>query len=113
MTGMNIEAIKQRILEENYEFSVHAQQERLEDDLDITEIETAIMVGEIIEDYPDDPRGESCLLLGYVGATPVHIVVGWTCGQSNQEKMLRIITVYIPQFPKWEDPRRRGGRHHE
>ncbi|MDA0740040.1 MAG: DUF4258 domain-containing protein [Nitrospirae bacterium] len=107
---MNIDAIKQRIIEGNYEFSIHAQQERLEHDLDITEIEAAIMLGEVIEDYPDDPRGESCLLLGYVGSIPVHLVVGWTRCQSNGEKTLRIITVYIPQSPKWEDPRRRGGK---
>ncbi|MDT7042589.1 DUF4258 domain-containing protein [Candidatus Nitronereus thalassa] len=107
---MDIDAIKQRIMEGNYEFSIHAQQERLEDDLDITEIETAIMGGEVIENYPDDPRGESCLVLGYVGPIPVHLVMGWAYGQSNGEKTLRIITVYIPQAPKWEDPRRRGGK---
>ena len=108
--GMTIDAIKKQIKEGNYDFSIHAQQERLEDDLDITEIETAIMLGEVIEEYPDDPRGESCLILGYVGTIPVHIVVGWTHNQSNGEKILRIITVYIPRAPKWEDPSRRGGK---
>ena len=107
---MNIDTIKQQVREGTYEFSNHAQQERLEDDFDITEIETAIMLGEIIEDYPDDPRGASCLLLGYVRAIPLHIVVGWAHNPLNVEKILRIITVYIPQPPKWEDPRKRGGK---
>jgi len=70
----------------------------------------AIMGGEVIENYPDDPRGESCLLLGYVEAIPVHVVMGWATSQPNREKTLRIITVYIPQPPKWDDPRRRGGK---
>ena len=35
-----------------YAFSIHAQQERLEEDLDVTEIEAALMQGEIVEAYP-------------------------------------------------------------
>jgi hypothetical protein len=41
---------------------MHAQQERLADDLDVTEVEEAIVQGEILESYPHDPRGESCLM---------------------------------------------------
>jgi len=46
-------------------YSVRAQQERLEEDLDATDIQEAITGGEILEEYPNDPRGESCLILGY------------------------------------------------
>ena len=42
---MTINDIRQCIIKESYEFSFHAQQERLEDDLDITDIEAAIMNG--------------------------------------------------------------------
>ncbi|MCY4515513.1 MAG: DUF4258 domain-containing protein [Candidatus Tectomicrobia bacterium] len=107
---MTINEIKQCIIKERYEFSFHAQQERLADDLDITDIETAILNGEMLEDYPDDPRGESCLLLGYVGENPLHIVAGWSRMKFSDQKALRIITVYVPQPPKWQTPRRRGGR---
>ena len=106
---MTINDIKQCIIERSYEFSIHAQQERLEDDLDITDIEAAIMNGEVLENYPDDPRGESCLLLGYVRENPLHIVVGWSRMKFGDKKALRIITVYVPQPPKWRTPRRRGG----
>lgn len=51
---MNIDEIRQRVREGRYEFSIHAQQEKLEDDLDITEIEMAISEGEILEEYPND-----------------------------------------------------------
>jgi hypothetical protein len=30
----------------------------------------------ILEDYPDDQRGESCLVLGRAGDKPIHVVVG-------------------------------------
>jgi len=72
---MTIDEIRQRISEGTYEFSIHAQQERLEDDLNVTEIETAILIGEIIEAYPQDPRGPSCLVAGYSGTRAVHVVL--------------------------------------
>lgn len=39
-------------------------------------IEEAIANGAIIEDYPGDPRGPSCLILGHSGQQPVHVVCG-------------------------------------
>lgn len=107
---MTIEEIRQRIREGTYEFSIHAQQERLEDDLDVTEIETAILIGEIIEVYPQDPRGPSCLVAGYSGTRAVHIVLGWARPKSQSDKVLRVITVYIPRPPKWKDSRTRGDK---
>ncbi len=39
------------------------------------EIEEVIRSGEVIEDYPDDVRGHSCLLLGYGKENrPIHVV---------------------------------------
>ena len=52
--------------------------------------------GEIIENYPEDARGHSCLMLG--------------CGESNRlihvvcapkEDYLAIITAYIPDKSEW------------
>jgi hypothetical protein len=54
---MTIDEIKRLIHEGRYEVSIHAQQERLEDDLDIEEIESAVLQGDLIEYYPTDPRG--------------------------------------------------------
>ena len=73
--AMQLGEIQELVRAGRYEVSFHAQQERLEEDLDLDQIETAIVNhGEILEQYPDDPRGESCLLLGFVGSTPVHVV---------------------------------------
>ena len=39
------------------------------------EVETVALRGELIEDYQNDPRGHSCLLLGLGdGDRPVHVV---------------------------------------
>ncbi len=107
---MDLEEIQQFIREGKYEFSFHAQQERLEEDLDITEFEEAVVSkGEILEEYPHDPRGESCLILGLAGIKPIHVVLGWARRKPESQKVLRVITVYRPSLPKWTDPRTRGG----
>ncbi|GMQ74993.1 MAG: hypothetical protein BMS9Abin01_0236 [Gammaproteobacteria bacterium] len=56
-----------------------------------------IYIGEIIEDYPEDSRGHSCLMLGEgEGARPIHVVC------SPKEEYLAIITAYVPSEEEWE-----------
>lgn len=107
---MTIDEIKRLIREGRYEVSIHAQQERLEDDLDLEEIESAVLQGDLIEDYPTDPRGPSCLIAGFAGAKPIHVVLGWAKVKTRSEPILRMITVYIPQPPKWTDIQTRGAK---
>ena len=105
---MNIDEIRELIRPGHYEFSLHAQQERLAEDLDVDDIEAAVLTGAVLEDYPNDPRGPSCLVCGNAGNRPVHIVIGWAQRQSEGKRILRVITVYVPQPPKWKDARTRG-----
>ncbi len=79
------------------------EDERQNDRIQIAEIEQALLSGEVLEDYPDDPRGPSCLVLGHgIQGFPIHMV----CGQTPSRR-LRLITVYIPSLPKWIDERTR------
>ena len=100
---MEIREIKEKVRREEYEISFHAEKERYAESTTIPDLETTIYNGEVLEDYPDDPRGPSCLVLGYSQNRPIHIV----CGHAPT-KWIRIITVYIPKPPKWIDERRRG-----
>lgn len=59
--------------------------------------------GQILEDYPNDPRGPSCLVYGNARGRPVHVV----CGR-NRSGWLVLITVYIPTMPKWKSPTERS-----
>ena len=104
---MKIEEIKEQVRRDKYEISFHAEKERYAEDITISDLETAICNGEILEDYPDDPRGLSCLVLGYSQSQPIHIVCGHT-----PIKWIRVITVYVPRPPKWIDERTRakGGK---
>ncbi len=100
---MKIAEFKENIQNDKYEISYHAEKERYAENISIVDLESAISNGEILEDYPDDPRGPSCLILGYSDNRPIHIVCGYT-----SEKWIRIITVYIPKMPKWINERQRN-----
>lgn len=60
------------------------------------DIRALIANGELIEDYPQDPRGHSCLLLHVVDDRPLHVVC------SPKDDYLAIITAYIPNDQEWE-----------
>jgi len=94
---MEIQFIGDKIIVGDYEISFHAEEERYAED-----IEAAILNGEIIENYPNAPRGKSCLILGYSEKKAIHIVCGLTTLKS-----VRLITVYLPTLPKWIDERTR------
>jgi hypothetical protein len=100
---MEIDEIKKKIKTHRYETSFHAEKERYAEDITIHDLKTAIGDGEILEDYPDDPRGPSCLVLGHSRNRPIHIICGFTL-----IKWLRIVTVYVPRWPKWIDERTRA-----
>ncbi len=100
---MKIEEIQDKVQKDEYEISFHAEKERYAEDITIHDLENAISNGEILENYPDDPRGKSCLILGYSQDKPIHMVCGYTFLNS-----IRIITVYIPKPPKWIDERTRA-----
>ena len=54
--------IRTEVAQQSYELSIHADNERLTDGLRIAQLEEALAACEILESYPDDPRGESCLV---------------------------------------------------
>ncbi len=87
------DAARKRVL-----FLPHAVKQMARPDRMITtaDVRRVIERGEIIEDYPTDPRGHSCLLLGFdSGANPVHIVC------TPKDEYLAIITAYRPDAHQW------------
>jgi hypothetical protein len=94
------EAAKKRLL-----FLPHAirQMSRPERMITPGEVRTVVLSGDLIEDYPQDPRGHSCLLLDFGDNNrAVHVVC------SPKDEYLAIITAYLPDPVQWsEDFRRR------
>jgi hypothetical protein len=85
----------------SFELSKHAERERQIDMIHMWELEETLRHCEIIESYPDDPRGASSLVLGFCGLKPVHSV----CTIRNNPEELLLITVYDPSKrpDKWKD----------
>jgi len=103
---LDAEEIRKLAIQQRYEFSRHAEKERESDMIRMQELETALRNCEIIERYPDDPRGSSCLVLGFSGFKPVHAV----CTIRDNPLELLLITVYDPSRrpDKWtQDYRKR------
>ena len=103
MLDEQIKSIAQKIQRAEYEISFHAQTEAHAEGITIFDLKAAISNGEILENYPDDPRGPSCLVLGYSRDKPIHIICGCT-----PTEWVRIITTYVPRLPKWTDERTRA-----
>jgi len=61
------------------------------------EVRSAVFEGNIVENYPDDPRGPSCLILGTGdNSRPIHVV----CAPKTD--YLAIITAYLPSKRQWK-----------
>ena len=99
---MDIEEIKARLRANEYVYTQHADIERRADELTLAQIEDALLAGEILEQYPDTGRGDSCLVVGFAGDVPIHAVCGW------RGEKVAIITVCVPGPPRFVDPWTRG-----
>ncbi|MBC8447395.1 MAG: DUF4258 domain-containing protein [Chloroflexi bacterium] len=101
-----VTAIQARVRERRYRLTSHAEREREADQITAREIKQALLSSqcELLENYPDDPRGASCLVLGFTQANaPIHLV----CGVARIDEMVIIITVYRPDRDEWIDWRQR------
>lgn len=93
-----IDQIKAKIRSENVELSAHALTRSIQRGILLDEIVQSILNGEIIEAYPDDRFGPSCLILGYTNENrPLH-----TQCSFPTRPVLKLITVYEPTLEKWE-----------
>jgi hypothetical protein len=96
---MDLELIQKAIASGNYQYSLHAVQRTTERHISRSEIERAISRAEIIEDYPQDKYGPSCLLYGDTdNGRALHI-------QVSLPPLVKIITVYEPDPKEWENNR--------
>jgi heterodisulfide reductase subunit C len=94
-----VEAIRQKVADEKFEFSKHAADQSLLRQIQVQEVREAIASGQVIEDYPDDKYGASCLICGWTEAQrPIHI----QCSYPSRS-IVKIITLYKPDPQRWND----------
>jgi len=88
--------IQETVKDNRHRFTLHALERIIERDIQPAEIKKAILNGEVIECYPEDKYGPSCLILGRCARKILHI-------QCSQDPVW-IITAYDPSLSpeKWD-----------
>jgi len=72
---MVVDEVRLRLRNRKVRHTFHALKEEMKENLTAWEVEEALLQGfELVEDYPNDPRGRSYLILTWVKERPVHIV---------------------------------------
>ena len=91
--------IRRKFVEEQFEFSKHAVDQSILRRNRVQDIREAIANGHVIEDYPEDKYGPSCLICGTTQAQrPIHI----QCSYPSR-LLVKVITVYEPNTQRWNN----------
>jgi len=102
-----LEGIQARVKERDYRFTLHAGHRMTERYISVREVEEALLSdgAQVIEDYPEDPRSPSCLVLGITNSDrPLHI-------QCTYAPNVAVITAYEPKAEDWVEWKvRKGGK---
>lgn len=79
-------------------WSRHAYQEAENDRISMSALEDGLRRSfTAVEHYPEDPQGESTLVLTFVAGQAVHVVL------SPREDFSYLITVYVPDPERWDE----------
>lgn len=98
---MEIRPIQDKVRKGEYYWRQHAIERSIEREVAEEEVAEVILTGEIIEEYPKDKYGPSCLIFGRTRAgRPMHV-------QCSLAPVVWIITVYEPNPDEWTDFRKR------
>jgi hypothetical protein len=98
---MDITLIQDKVRKSAYFWRQHAIERSIEREIAEEDIAEVILNGEIIEEYPQDKYGPSCLIFGRTRqARPIHV-------QCSLPPTVWIITLYEPDPNEWLDFRNR------
>ncbi len=96
---LEIEEIHRKIANNDFEFAKHAVDQSILRQIRVQEIKDVISNGQLIEDYPNDKYGPSCLMGGLTQAgRPIHVQCSYPI-----RPLVKIITVYEPDPDRWND----------
>ena len=94
-----IDDIRRKVKIGQFEFSKHAVDQSIIRRIGVQDLHDVIANGTVIEDYPEDKYGPSCLILGVTSKKrPIHI----QCSYPSRP-ILKIITLYEPDPALWID----------
>jgi len=94
-----LDEIRQKIDANLFEFSKHAVDQSIIRRISVQEVREISARAEVIEDYPEDKYGPSCLIFGRtMAARPLHI----QCSYPSRP-LIKVITLYEPDPAHWID----------
>jgi hypothetical protein len=94
-----LDKFRERFDLNEFEFSRHAVDQAIRRNINVAEIRQAVTRAEIIEDYPNDKFGPSCLLFGFTNfRRPLHIHCSYP-----ERILIKLITIYEPDPHLWID----------
>jgi hypothetical protein len=91
MASRELERIRNAVLDQHYTLTEHAYDEMNQDDLDVLDVESALLNGDIDQVLTHDPRGTRYVVIGKATdqTTPVGVVLRFV-----EHDQLLIVTVY-------------------
>ncbi len=103
LAAFQLDAFQQDAFQVGYTLTAHGLENATARRVAVDDIITAILDedAEIVEDYPGDSRGPSCLILGWTDSgSPLHVLVAYPPDPA-------VITSYAPDPDRWLDSRTR------
>ena len=105
MLAVTVDAIRAAVAAGTPLLRTHSLRRMGEHRISVDDLVQALSNCELVEDYPNDPRGPSALVLGLTtSGRPLHAV----CTFDFRSGRLFIITVYEPETPRWLDEHTRN-----
>jgi hypothetical protein len=94
-----LDEICTKIKNGQFELSQHAVEQSSIRHISLQEVREAIEECEMVEDYPNDKYGPSCLILGFTRSKrPLHM----QCSYPSR-LLVKIVTLYEPDPLRWID----------
>ena len=93
-----IDQLRRKISRGQVEYSLHAVRQMVERNITPEEIAQTVLAGEVIEDYPDDKYGSSCLVCGTAKSGRVLHV---QCTHPSRP-LVKVVTAYEPDPAEWD-----------
>ncbi|HTG44254.1 MAG TPA: DUF4258 domain-containing protein [Verrucomicrobiae bacterium] len=90
--------MRQKLRVGRFEYSLHAVRQMMARRITNDEIIQAILAGEVIEQYPDDKYGPSCLVFGIAASRRLHV----HCTYPSWP-LVKIITAYELNAAEWDE----------
>jgi hypothetical protein len=93
-----IDELRRKFTLGQVEYSLHAVWQMVARNITPEEVGESLLAGEVIEDYPDDKYGPSCLLFGHTtNQRALHV----KCTYPSRP-LVKVITAYEPDPAEWD-----------